>query len=126
MSAPDGGIRHYAAGYEILADGNSIRLSDDRRRARYRESTRHAHLIRTTKPLLYDFEQFTFVSRLISRGSRLRLVISPMDSIYSQRNYQSGKEVSAETAQDARTVTVTLYHDRAHPSALYIPIAQPE
>ena len=54
------------------------------------------------------------------------MVISPMDSIYSQRNYQSGKDVSAETAQDAHTVTVTLYHDKAHPSALYIPIAQAE
>ena len=27
--------------------------------------------------------------------------------------------------QDARTVTVTLYHDRSHPSALYVPLGRP-
>jgi len=26
---------------------------------------------------------------------------------------------------DARAVTVTLFHDRAHPSALYVPLGQP-
>jgi hypothetical protein len=27
--------------------------------------------------------------------------------------------------RDARAVTVKLYHDRAHPSALYVPLGQP-
>jgi hypothetical protein len=27
---------------------------------------------------------------------------------------------------DARRVTVSLVHDKAHPSALYVPIGQPE
>jgi hypothetical protein len=27
--------------------------------------------------------------------------------------------------KDARAVTVTLYHDRAHPSALYVPLGRP-
>ncbi len=111
---------------EIRTDGSAIRLSEDRLRARYRQGLRQAQLIQSSSPLQYDFSHFNFTSRLIGKGSRLRLVISPVDSIYGQRNYQSGKDVSAETAQDARTVTVTLYHDRTHPSALYIPIAQPE
>ena len=67
-----------------------------------------------------------FVSREISKGSRLRLRIAPINSIYSQKNYNSGKAISTETMDDARTVTVRLYHDRAHPSALYVPLGQPE
>jgi uncharacterized protein len=110
--------------YEIRPDGSSIRLTDDRRRARYRLSTREARLIDTRKPLRYDFDQFTFISRQINKGSRLRLVIGPINSIYSQRNHNSGGDVSAESASDARTVTVTLYHDRAHPSALFVPVGR--
>ena len=112
--------------YEIRPDGGSIRLSDDRQRARYRDSAYHATLVTTRKPLRYDFSHFTFTSRVISKGSRLRLVIGPIDSINSQRNFNAGGDVSVESRRDARPVTVTLFHDKAHPSALYVPYGQPE
>ena len=63
---------------------------------------------------------------MLRQGSRLRLVIGPVSSMYSQKNFNSGGDVSAETMKDARTVTVKLYHDAAHPSALYVPLGQPE
>jgi len=43
----------------------------------------------------------------------------------AEKNYNSGGVVAEETGKDARTVNVTLYHDAAHPSALYVPIAAP-
>jgi putative CocE/NonD family hydrolase len=112
--------------YEIRPDGSSVPLSDDRQRARFRESAHESKLITTREPLRYDFSQFTFTSRVIAKGSRLRLVIGPIDSIFTQKNYNAGGDVSAESIRDARAVTVTLYHDNAHPSALYVPIGQPE
>jgi putative CocE/NonD family hydrolase len=112
--------------YEIRKDGSSILLTNDLKRARYRESARKATTITTRKPLRYVFEGFTFTSRRIELGSRLRLVIAPVNSIYSQKNYNSGGEVSAESIQDARAVTVTLYHDRTHPSTLFVPMGQKE
>jgi len=112
--------------YEIRQDVSSILLTHDLRRARYRESAREERLITTRKPLQYDFDHFTFTSRQIKKGSRLRLVIAPINSIYSQKNYNSGGDVSAESMKDARTVTVTLYHDRAHPSTLFVPMGQQE
>jgi len=48
-----------------------------------------------------------------------------VSSMYSQKNFNSGGDVSAETMKDARTVNVKLYHDAAHPSALYVPMGQP-
>jgi len=110
--------------YEIRQDGSSIPLTHDLQRARYRESAREEKLVTTLKPLQYNFEHFTFTSRQIKKGSRLRLVIAPINSIYSQKNYNSGGVVSAESMKDARTVTVTLYHDRAHPSTLFVPMGQ--
>lgn len=111
--------------YEITANGRSIVLSTDRIRARYRESLRTATLITTRKPLLYEFKRFTFVSRQLAAGSRLRLVVGPINSIYTQKNYNSGKPVSEESMADARPVTVTLLHDKTHPSTLYVPLGQP-
>lgn len=112
--------------YEIDGKGGSILLTNDVIRARYREGLRASKLIATRDALRYDFNSFTFVSRQIAKGSRLRLVIGPMNSIYTQKNYNSGGVVSDETMRDARPVTVKLLHDKAHPSALYMPIAQPE
>lgn len=112
--------------YEIGADGSSILLSSDLLRARYRESLREPALVNTTKALRYDFERFTFVSRQIQPGSRLRLVIGPVNSLYSQKNHNSGGTVAGESFRDARPVRVELHHDRAHPSALYVPLGQPE
>jgi uncharacterized protein len=111
--------------YEIRADGSSIMLTNDVQRARYRESLRTPKLVTTREPLRYDFKSFTFVSRMLRQGSRLRLVVAPVNSMYSQKNFNAGGDVSSESKRDARAVTVKLYHDRAHPSALLVPLGQP-
>jgi hypothetical protein len=51
----------------------------------------------------------------------LRLVIAPINSIYYEKNYNTGGVAAKETVKDARTVKVTLFHDRAHPSTLFVP-----
>jgi putative CocE/NonD family hydrolase len=112
--------------YAIDLDGSSILLSSDWTRARYRETLRKERLIDSREPLRYDFERFMFVSRRVQRGNRLRLVIGPLNSIYAQKNYNSGGVVSEESIKDARAVTVTLFHDAEHPSALSVPIGHLE
>lgn len=111
---------------EIRQDGSAIPLTSDAMRARYREDVRAPKLIRTKDPLPYRFEHFTFVAREIKKGSRLRMTLAPINSIYLERNYNSGGEVAAESVQDARVVTVTLFHDRAHPSVLSVPLGAPK
>ena len=108
--------------YEIDANGASVMLTTDSIRARYRTSLRQETLVDTTRPLPYDFERFTFVSRLILTGSRLRLVIGPVNSIHAEKNYNCGGVVAEECIRDARVVTVRLFHDRAHPSVLRVPL----
>jgi hypothetical protein len=108
--------------YEIRADGSSIKMTGDVLRARYRESSRSPKFIRTQAALRYDFDSFTFVSQELRAGSRLRLVVRPVSSIYAEKNYNSDGEVAAESVKDARAVSVLLYHDSAHPSTLLVPI----
>ncbi len=116
----------YVSVHEIRADGSSIRLSTDALRARYREGLERPKLIATPEPLRYEFDRFTFISRQVARGSRLRLVIAPMGRIigatFAEKNYNSGGCVAEETVADARPVGVRLFHDHQHPSALYVPL----
>lgn len=112
--------------YEVGIDGSAIQLTSDWMRARYRKGLREEELIRSSEPLRYDFERFFFISRQIRRGHRLRLVIGPLNSIYNQRNHNSGRAVSEESIQDSNTVTVKLFHDPEHQSVLYVPVACPE
>ena len=69
-----------------------------------------------------DFNPGLFVARRLMKGSRLRLVVSAVNSISWQKNYGSGGVVADETAKDARTCHVQIFHDAAHPSAIQLPL----
>lgn len=119
IDQPDTDFR--ATVYEIALDGSSVLLARDVLRARYREDLRRATLITTTAPLRYDFQGFGFTARQVAKGSRLRLVIGPINSIHSEKNFNAGGTVADESMADARTVTVRLFHDPDHPSMLEVP-----
>ena len=58
----------------------------------------------------------------MAQGSRLRLFLRCPNSIYLQKNHNSGGVVADERATDARTAHVTVHHDAKYPSALELPI----
>ena len=108
--------------YEIKRDGTSVLLSQGQMRARYRESLREQKLVPIGEVVKYEFDNFTFISRQVGQGSRLRLLIAPIDSPYAEKNWNAGGVVAQESGKDARTVTVKLHHSPEHPTALHVPI----
>ncbi len=108
--------------YEIQPDGTSIALWGDIRRLRYRDSLREAKLVKPGEIVQCDFGPGLFVARRLMKGSRLRLVVSSPNSISWQKNYNSGGVVADETAKDARTAHVQIYHDAAHASSIQLPL----
>jgi putative CocE/NonD family hydrolase len=122
MDVPDTDFKVSLA--EVLPDGKKIKLTQDLLRARYRESNRVEKLVIPGEINLYTFDGFTFFSRRISKGSRLRLIISCPNTIYLEKNYNSGGVVSEESGREARTAHVTLYHDKDHPSYLELPVVR--
>ncbi|HWY49896.1 MAG TPA: CocE/NonD family hydrolase [Chthoniobacterales bacterium] len=108
--------------YEIQPDGTSISLWNDLRRLRYRESLREAKLVKPGEIVKCDFDPGLFVARRLMKGSRLRLVVYSPNSIFWQKNYNSGGVVPDETAKDARTAHVKVYHDAQHASAIELPL----
>ena len=110
--------------YEIMPDGKSIQLTGDQIRARYRDSAVTEKLAKPGEIYRYEFSGFTFFSRRIAKGSRLRLVLTSPNSIYTEKNYNSGGVVAEESGKDAHTAHVTLYHDGDHPSSLELPLVK--
>jgi uncharacterized protein len=110
--------------YEILAEGGSVQLTSAAMRARYRNSLREASPVPLGKTEKYVFDNFTFFSRRVAKGSRLRLVIHSSNSIGAEKNYNSGRVVAAETGQDAKTAHITLVHDGDHASVLELPVVK--
>jgi putative CocE/NonD family hydrolase len=111
---------------EILPDGTRIGLTSDLLRARYRESLRRERLARPGEINRYEFTRFTTFARRLVKGSRLRAVLRSPNTIQLEKNYNSGGVVAEESAKDARTAHVTLYHDAEHASFLGIPVAASE
>ncbi|MCE5207478.1 MAG: CocE/NonD family hydrolase [Chloroflexi bacterium] len=122
MDVPD--TDFIASLYEILPDGKSISLTFDTMRARYRESLREEKLVIPGEINQYVFDWFTWFSRRISKGSRLRLVFACPNTPQLEKNYNSGGIVNEESGKDARTAHIKLYHDAEHPSCLEIPIVK--
>ena len=93
-------------------------------RARYRESLRTERLVKPGEINRYEFNNLKWRYRRIQKGNRLRVhILSDLGSAY-QKNYNSGGVVAKETAKDARTATVKVYHGSKYPSFLEIPIAR--
>jgi putative CocE/NonD family hydrolase len=110
--------------HEIKKDGTSVLLAGDQMRARYRASLRKEQLVKPGEVNRYEFASFTFVSRRLAKGSRLRLVFSSPNSIHLEKNYNSGGEVALESRAQARTAHVTLHQDEGHPSFLEVPVVE--
>jgi len=108
--------------YEIQPDGTSIALWNDIRRLRYRESLREAKVVKPGEVVKCDFDPGLFVARRLMKASRLRLVVYSPNSIFWQKNYNSSGVVADETAKDARTAHVKIYHDAQHASSVDLPL----
>jgi len=111
--------------YEIQPDGTSIALWSDIRRLRYRESLRQEKLVKPGEIVKCEFEPGLFVARQLMKGSRLRLVVSSPNSIFWEKNYNSGGVVAEDTAKDARTAHIKIYHDATHASVIQLALGEP-
>jgi predicted acyl esterase len=79
-------------------------------------------LLTPGQPTRVEFTKFRFMSRRIAAGRRMRLLVMSPNSIHLEKNYNSGGEVSKETAKDARTANVRLHHEAGKFSTLELPV----
>jgi uncharacterized protein len=109
--------------YEIKTDGSAVLLTSAMMRARYRDSLEKENLVEPGEITRFEFGTgFNWFARRIEKGSRLRLIVYCNNSIFWEKNYNSGGIVAEETAKDAKIAHITLYHDMKHPSFLELPL----
>ena len=95
--------------YEIRPDGSSVFLTGDIIRARHRNSREIEELATPGEVNLYRFDGFQFLAREVAKGSRLRLILNSPNSVWLQKNYNSGGRVTHESGADARTAGVVVW-----------------
>lgn len=108
--------------YEIRPTGKTIYLGDTKLRARHRNGVDTNSTVKPGAVERYQFDRFYWTSRQIQKGSRIRLVIAPLNDPDWQKNYNSGKPPMQETIEDAKTATVKLHIGPNYPSKLILPI----
>lgn len=108
--------------YEIRPTGKTIHLGWTKLRARHRMGVDTARLVEPGTIQRYRFDRFYWTSRQIQEGSRIRLVIAPLNDPAWQKNYNAEKPVMQQSVKDARTATVKLHLGPNLPSRLVLPV----
>lgn len=111
-----------AAVYEIRSDGATIYLGQSELRARHRNGVDRSELVTPGSVERFVFDRFYWTSRTLLPGSRLRLVVMPLDSPDRDKNYNSGGDTVHETGQNALTATIRIHHGGSYPSRLVLPV----
>jgi uncharacterized protein len=106
----------------VLPDGSTVRLGEDIRRARFRDSPFKQELLKPDQIVEIRFE-FYWMARRIPAGARLRLTIAPLNSPNFQKNYNSGGRIGYEKLEDIRVAHIKVFHDAEHSSQLSLPLA---
>lgn len=88
--------------YEVLPNGEYFHLSYYIGRASYAKNIEKRQLLKPNKIETISFSNTHLVSKQLSKGSRLLIVIDVNKNPFSQLNYGTGKDVSEETIKDAK------------------------
>lgn len=89
--------------YEVMPDGKYFELSYFMGRASYAKDMSKRTLLLPNVPETIPFSRTRLVSRQMSKGSRLLVVLNVLKSSFSQINYGTGGDVSDETINNAKT-----------------------
>ncbi|GAB4043892.1 CocE/NonD family hydrolase [Spirosoma litoris] len=87
--------------YEVTPQGEYFALSYFLGRASYARDASRRQLLRPGAWETIPFSKTRFVSRKVSKGSRLLVVLNIDKNSFAQINYGTGKDVSQETIKDA-------------------------
>lgn len=98
--------------YEVMPNGEYFHLSYFLGRASYTKDITKRNLLKPNEIESIPFSNTHLVSKQLSKGSRLLVVINVNKNPFSQLNYGTGKEVSDETIEDTKEpLKVKWYND---------------
>jgi putative CocE/NonD family hydrolase len=120
MDVPDADLM--AGVYEVRPDGTTVFLAISELRARHRNGVDRSEPMSPDVVEKLVFDRFYWFSRKLHEGSRIRLVVAPMNTPDRDKNYHSGGNTILETDADARTATILIHNGPDYPSRLVFPV----
>jgi len=109
----------------VLPDGRTLVLGTDLVRARYRRGMSQALPVTPGAIEPYVFDGFYLTDQRLPAGSRIRLLLAPVNTPYLERNDNSGGPLGVGPTGKGRVATISVHLDAAHPSYLELPLAKP-
>jgi uncharacterized protein len=107
--------------YEAMPDGKYFHLSSTVQRASYAADMSRRQLLTPGKVATIRLDRTLLVSRQLSKGSRLLVVVDVNRGPFAQVNYGTGRDVSDESIVDAKEpLRVEWFND----SYIEVPISQ--
>ena len=88
--------------YEVMPDGKYFYLSYTVQRASYAADMSRRQLLTPNRVATIKLDKTLLVSRQLSKGSRLLVVVDVNRGPFAQVNYGTGKDVSDESVKDAK------------------------
>jgi predicted acyl esterase len=98
--------------YELLPDGKYFYLTRFLGRASYAKNKSERQLLEPGKKTSIPFEDVKLISKQVSKGSRLVVVLNVNKHPFEIINYGTGKDVNDETINDAKEpLQIKWYND---------------
>lgn len=123
VDAPDTDLEYDL--YLVAPNGTTRELTGDVLRARYRNGKEHPEFLKPNQPEEFKFPHGQWFSHRAVAGSRLRLVISALNTPDYEKNWNSRKPVAEQSGADARVAHIQVLHDAGHRSTLRVPTGNP-
>ncbi|WP_125783046.1 CocE/NonD family hydrolase [Pseudoalteromonas rubra] len=111
----------HARVFEVCPQRKPLLLAFAIKRARYSSGLQNQSVAISEQPFRLAMNDFNYVSRVLSKGCKIRFVVSS-SSWYHQKHYNGPGAVAYQTVKDARAAKVTLWHDNTHASQLRLPV----
>ncbi len=106
---------------DVYPDGRAINLTEGILRARFRGGFAQEQLLERDE--IYQYEiNLRATSNVFLPGHRIRVDVSSSSFPHWDRNPNSGQPMGTATVLDVQTATQTVFHDRARPSHIVLPV----
>ncbi len=106
---------------DVWPDGRALGVTDGIVRARYREGSRSPRPVTPGQGYEYTIDLIA-TSQVFKAGHRLRVDVASANFPCFDRNPGNGAPAATATEEDFVVAEQTIYHDRARPSCITLPV----
>jgi putative CocE/NonD family hydrolase len=106
---------------DVSPNGDAVNVADGIIRARYNDDRSEPHFVAPGSVKSYTIDLW-HTAMLFKAGHSIRVDISSSNFPHFDRNLNTGNPIGSDVLDNAVVATQTIFHDRARPSHILLPI----